>query len=314
MTEEQLIKEYEAGKSISQLSRETIYTYGKIQKILRENNVTIRGGRKKKTLSTSQLKEFEQKFSDGVTLEELSELFGLHKQTLARIAKENGFERRNNNRINKRICSNYFSCIDKPEKAYWLGFLFADGSVDHYHASGRVRLQLQSQDQEILEKYKEALQLDCSLIYDKRERSQCVSVEFVDEQIYQDLVNFGIVPNKTYKCKHIPFEKVPKQFIPAFLLGLYDGDGCLTYSEDFSTDVTFGFTSYYETVVQDFQLEIDKLINKSEHNKNIFTSAWHTNWRGRVQILKILDILYENCPIHLERKYQKYLALKNSLD
>jgi hypothetical protein len=78
--------------------------------------------------------------------------------------------------------------------------------------------------------------------------------------------------------------------------------------------VTISFTSYYESTVKDFQNEIDKLINKNDHNKNIYTSAWHTQWRGRLQVIKILDILYKDCPRHLKRKYDKYLQLKNSLD
>ena len=46
------------------------------------------------------------------------------------------------NRVNRRINSNYFSVIDKPEKAYWLGFLFTDGCVDKLRTTGRIRLQL----------------------------------------------------------------------------------------------------------------------------------------------------------------------------
>ena len=63
----------------------------------------------------------------------------------------------NTNRVNRRIRSDYFSSIDSPEKAYWLGLLFTDGSVDHYGHTGRIRLQLQEQDIDILEKFKEDL-------------------------------------------------------------------------------------------------------------------------------------------------------------
>lgn len=42
-----IIKEYQEGKSISQLAKDYPVTYGWIQKMLRNNNVAIRGGRKK---------------------------------------------------------------------------------------------------------------------------------------------------------------------------------------------------------------------------------------------------------------------------
>ena len=44
--------------------------------------------------------------------------------------KRNNIKITNKNKINRRINSNYFSKIDSPIKAYWLGFLYADGSVD----------------------------------------------------------------------------------------------------------------------------------------------------------------------------------------
>lgn len=319
ITEQEIITQYLNGKSISSLHNENPeISYRKIQKILIDNNVTIRGGRKKKTLSPEKLEEFRIDLYNGVIFDELSKKYNMDPETLKRIANENHFSKRNNNRINKRIKSDYFSIIDSPEKAYWIGFLFTDGSVNYNIKSEkqqpRIRFQLQENDKEILEKYKEDLGLDCKLIYDKREGKHCYSVEFVDSQIFNDLAKFGIVPNKTYKTIHLQYQDISEQFLPAYVLGLFDGDGCLTYSNDFSTDVTFGFTTYYESIAKDFQELIDKLINKKEPNKPIYASAWHINWRGRLQVLSILDLLYNNCPRHLERKYQKYLLLKQSLN
>lgn len=310
-----IIKEYQEGKSISQLAKDYPVTYGWIQKMLRNNNVTIRGGRKKIELTTDQLEKFKQMYVNNEFDKDIAQEFNINVATVRRIASELKLHKNNHNRINKRIKSDYFSVIDSPEKAYWLGFLFTDGSVDHYKTTGRIRLQLQVSDEEILHQYKEDLGLDCAIIYDKRPGKECVSVEFTDEQIFNDLAKYNIIPNKTYASDHIPYEKIPPEFLSAFALGLFDGDGCLTYSSDFSSDVTLNFTSYYESTIIDFQYIIDKiLVPKENSNKNIFTSAWHTQWRGRRQVLSILDCLYENCPRHLDRKYQKYLKLKQSLN
>jgi hypothetical protein len=251
--------------------------------------------------------------SNGALLKDIIDYSGFDSQTVKYRLIELGIEINNTNRVNKRLKSNYFSEIDSPEKAYWLGFLFTDGSVDHYKTTGRIRLQLQERDKEILEKFKEDLCLDCKIIYDIRNNSTCCSVEFTDEQIYNDLANYDIIPRKTYEIDHIPYKKVPKKYWESYALGLFDGDGSLSCSNDCSKDVTLNYTAYHETEVQDFQELINTLIGKEEKNKNFFTSAWHTQWRGRLQVLKILSILYEKCPRHLERKYQKYLSLKNSL-
>lgn len=313
--EQEIIKKYLEGKSITQLSKEYPITYRKIQKILKENNITIRGGRKKKQLTLEQKEQLKKQFFENIPLKQIGKNLGYNVEIIRRTVEELQLTR-SNNRVNFRIKSNYFSIIDDPIKAYWLGFLFTDGCVDRQktkNGSGRIRLQLQEADLQILEKYKQDLGLDGKIIYNRRSNSTCCSVEFVDNQIFEDLGKYGIIPNKTYKCHHIPYELIPKQYLPAFALGLFDGDGSLSYSQDFSKDVTINFTSYYKSIVEDFQTIIDLLINKTDHSKNFFTSAWHTQWRGRKQVLSILDILYSNCPRYLNRKYQKYLQLKNSL-
>lgn len=310
--EQEIIQEYLKGKSINQLSKEYPISYRQIQKLLQTNNITIRGGRKKKELTQIEKDTLIDFYNSYMPIKEIAKKLQIDVTVVNRTISELNLTR-SKNRINKNIKSNYFSIIDSAEKAYWLGFLFTDGSVDHYKTTGRIRLQLQEADLEILEQYKQDLGIDSKIIYNIRPNSTCCSVEFVDEQIFNDLGKYGIIPNKTYQCHHIPYELIPKEFLPAFALGLFDGDGGLSYSQDFSTDVTIYFTSYYESVVQDFQLLIDSLINKTDHNTNFFTSAWHTQWRGKKQVLLILDLLYQNCPRHLLRKYEKYLQLKNSL-
>ena len=86
---------------------------------------------------------------NGAFLNEIAIYCNLDKETTKERLKDLNLTIKNTNRVNRRIDSSYFSKIDSPEKAYWLGFLFTDGSVDHYRSTGRIRLQLQEQDLEI---------------------------------------------------------------------------------------------------------------------------------------------------------------------
>ena len=176
------------------------------------------------------------------------------------------------------------------------------------------RLQLQEYDLEILEKFKEDLGIESKIIYDKRKNSTCCSVEFVDSQIFNDLKKFNIIPNKTYTVNHLPIDVIPSKYLSSFALGLFDGDGNFSCSKNFSTDVTLGYTAYSKNEVEEFQKLINTLANINNNNKVYFTSAWHTNWRGRLQVLKILNVLYKDNPRFLKRKHDLYLKLKNSLD
>lgn len=316
--EKSIINDYLNGMSISKLLlKYPAMNRRQITKILTDNNITIRGGRKKKSLTPEQITTIKKMIEDGAFLKEVANYCNLDVETMKLRLKELNLTITNKNRINRHINSNYFSKIDKAEKAYWLGFLFTDGSVDKSqkgNRSGRIRLQLQEKDLEILEQFKKDLNIESKILYDIRTNSTCCSVEFVDEQIFNDLAKYGIIPNKTYKTNSIPFQQIPKEFLKDFALGLFDGDGNFHCSQDFSTDVTIGFTAYHEQIVKDFQTIINQLINKQTKNKIYFTSAWHTNWRGRLQVLSILDVLYSNSPRFLKRKHDLYLQLKNSLN
>lgn len=247
--------------------------------------------------------------NEGAFLNEIAKHYNLDKETMRLRLQELGIEITNTKRVNKRLKTDQFSKIDSPIKAYWLGFLFTDGNVDHYKTTGRIRLQLQEKDKEILEKFKEDLCIDSQIIYDKRLNSTCCSVEFTDEQIYNDLISYNIIPNKTYEIDRIPCDKIPEEYLSAFALGLFDGDGGLSCSANYSTDVTLS----HQPEVKDFQLLINNLANIKSKNKSFFTSAWHVQWRGRFQVLSILDVLYKDCPRFLKRKHNIYINLKNSL-
>lgn len=77
---------------------------------------------------------------EGAFLIELADHFNLNKETMKLRLEELGLQIKNTKRINRKLKSDYFSNIDSPIKAYWLGFLFTDGSVDHYRSTGRIRL------------------------------------------------------------------------------------------------------------------------------------------------------------------------------
>lgn len=314
MREQEIVNEYISGKSISELlKKHQDLTRVRIEKILRQNNVSIRGGRSKKLLTEEQINQIKIMIENGAFLKDIAEYCNLNQQTVAKRLEELDIKLKNKKRVNRNMISDYFSVIDSPTKAYWLGLLYTDSSVDHYGSTGRIRLQLQERDKELLEKFKTDLNLGCNILCDKRENSTCCSIEFLDEQIFLDLQKYNIIPRKTYEVKEIPYKRIPKEYLTSYILGLYDGDGGLSCSKDFSKDVTLSYTAYYEQEVLDFQFLVNSLINKKEPNKHFYTSAWHAQWRGRLQVISILDALYNGQTRFLKRKYDKYISLKNSL-
>lgn len=213
-----------------------------------------------------------------------------------------------------KLNEHIFDNIDSEEKAYWLGVLMADG----YNHENKccVALRLQSEDKEILEKYREFLGTD-SPIYtftrktpvSKIERKYC-EVTVCSPYFSEQLAKLGCKQNKTFILQ---FPNIHKSLYQHFIRGYFDGDGCfsVTPRKDRGTNSkTYQFNIVgTETVLKSIQthlvevLGISKLSLKRRKSSIIVT----LQYGGRGVCKKILDYFYNNATIYLKRKHDLYL-------
>ena len=135
---------------------------------------------------------------------------------------------------------NYFDTIDTEEKAYWLGFLFADGnlSVPSYTTkegkikNGRykISLELKAEDIEHLKKFAKAIDYEkeiktvkCSGYDDTTKRCRLM---FNNKHMWNTLNNLGCTPRKSLTLQ---FPNISEKLEIPFIRGYFDGDGCLSY-------------------------------------------------------------------------------------
>ncbi len=142
----------------------------------------------------------------------------------------------------------YFSAINTIEKAYWLGFLFADGWIGlEKKQSGnyyRIGFGQKSEDQESVIEFCKAIGLDYKYIEDlkiideegnnynfSRIRFLAGKVEW-DKNMAKNLIYWGMCykfdrqTGKRVKIPTLP-DLGDNRLMLAFLLGLFDGDGSL---------------------------------------------------------------------------------------
>ena len=94
------------------------------------------------------------------TQKEIAEIFKVSSSTIGRILKKNNIKT-NRSRLNESklyFNMNYFDDIDTNEKAYWLGFIAADGCLK----SNKVRLV--SKDEEVIVKFKNAIESEHKIV------------------------------------------------------------------------------------------------------------------------------------------------------
>lgn len=119
----------------------------------------------------------------------------------------------------------FFHNIDTKEKAYWLGFVTADGYVNEDR--NFLQIHLQWTDREHLEKFKRVLQAEKRIKIKQETHSitgkPIATLVLNGKEIVEGLVMQGVRQAKSGEEQ--PPQNVPEEFIPDYIRGLWDGDG-----------------------------------------------------------------------------------------
>ena len=197
---------------------------------------------------------------------------------------------------------NYFKNIDNEHKAYWLGFMLADGFVNEKEIS----FCLQKKDKYMIELFLKDLKSNHPIKYNKDNNP---FVTITCKQICDDLINKGFHNRKSW---YIDFNKVIS-FVPTYLFnhfirGMFDGDGCIKYYKyDYlnKPQYHFGYTGL-ENVCEYLKglFKIERpLVHEGSKTFTLVT-------RNPTKINEIFDYLYKNSTIYMDRKYETFKAIK----
>lgn len=114
----------------------------------------------------------------------------------------------------------YFDNIDTSEKAYWLGFIAADGCVQNNERVYCLEIALQKRDRDHLLKFAEHIGSDSPVT----PTVQNMRIRLHSRHLMESLANLGIFPRKSLIVE--PWDG-PLELMPSYWRGLFDGDGCI---------------------------------------------------------------------------------------
>lgn len=225
---------------------------------------------------------------------------GIDRRSLSNSLKEEGYEIINKQNMTK-FDDTVFDKIDTEEKAYWLGFLYADGSISSNR--NEIELSLKSSDIEHLEKFKNFLNFSV----DKHIFQDSIRCRFqiTNKHLKESLINLGCAPRKSLIITFPSENQVPQNLQKDFIRGYIDGDGSIMIN----TRRNAGRISILGTANM-----LNGIINsmnwrKTKIHKRDTEKVYTVEWSG-FYVTDYLDQLYENATIYLDRKYQKYLEIK----
>lgn len=200
------------------------------------------------------------------------------------------------------INQNYFQSIDSPRKAYWLGMLYADGSNDK---RGRIVLGLSGEDRCLLEWLKKDIGFE-GKIYSPKQYSYHKTpphrLEFQNRKMSNDLLGHGVIYNKSLTLEFPSLDKVSLIFLPHFIRGYFDGDGCVSKIKN-GLEVSITSSPAFCASLKQFLVQaLGISIFLKSYKKS---SAQSLQMSGRSAII-FLEYIYRNSDIKMPRKYAKF--------
>lgn len=241
--------------------------------------------------------------NENYTLKQLGKEFGCSYTTIKNLLHTKGYKSRGNKQGYPRD-EYYFNDIDTIEKAYWLGFLYADGCV----SSSNNEIEISLKDKEHLEKFQKAIKAvnhKITKTVDARWSTETNIYHFSikDAQLHTDLIKFGCVPNKTLTISAIP--NIPRDYVSHFIRGYFDGDGSLHWLQS-TNNYRISFTSGSKAFLEDIRKELQCQSISIGHIKE--TNTYQLQISGRKQVERILNYLYKDSTeaTRLDRKFNTY--------
>lgn len=212
-----------------------------------------------------------------------------------------------------KINEDYFKVIDSEEKAYWLGFIMADGCITKANANGdynRFEINLKEDDIEHIEKMNKSFDSNYPIktINNTNKKlnfkTSICSLRISCKKFVDSLRKNGITPNKTGK-ENIP-NTIPYCLIKHFIRGFFDGDGSITINKSFricssSINILQEINDYFE---KSLQIRF-KIYSTNKYNVPFYVIDSLDTKKNK----KVLSHLYDNSNIYLDRKFNRYLKL-----
>jgi intein/homing endonuclease len=129
-----------------------------------------------------------------------------------------------------------FDVIDTEEKAYWLGFIYADGYIET--ESNRFGIGISIKDYGHLVKFNSFMKYLGNNIKTKiskqkykgelKEKEICFW-RVSDKHLKESLIKQGCFEKKSLILE---FPKIPAKLVKHFIRGYFDGDGCVSYYQN----------------------------------------------------------------------------------
>lgn len=263
------------------------------------------------SLTNNEIEFIAKKYLEGESTQNIAKFLKLNQSSVIKKLKQLNLHVKYKNpklRKRKRTCNDYFfSKIDTEEKAYWLGFIAADGCVRiDKRKRKNLTINLSLSDENQIYKFSQSIKSNNIISrrknYSKKYKKyyDASSITISSQQLIDDLINLGITPRKSLTLR---YPQINNKFDKDFIRGYFDGDGCwhINMNKNYRPSLVFniiGSDYFIETLTK--KLNNITTNSKGSKTKNGKISVFSCD--ATIGSLEIANYIYKNATIYMERK------------
>lgn len=212
---------------------------------------------------------------------------------------------------------NYFKNINSADKAYWLGFIAADGYVTFKNTpesrNYELGIEINYFDKDHLKLFNKSINGNVPIdsrkrvsYFDANQINHTAFIRLYSCEMVKDLMSYGIIQNKSTTINFIYLED---KYMSHFIRGYFDGNGsvCIdsTLRKTFECNFTCGSKKFIEGLrTYLYLVGINSYITHEREN------VYRLYIKGIENVNNFLNYIYKNSDIYyLPRKYQKACSL-----
>lgn len=308
---DQIVSSYKSGRDIYQIMKDFDVGFVVVDKAIKESGIFRRPYGNYHGLEEKIITEY----LEGATAVSLAKKYNIDKSAPFRLLEERGLNRRTMSESNRKysIDHNYLDCIDSEEKAYFLGFMYADGyngyrpEKKQYH----IKMHLHTKDAYILEQFRVNLKSERPIIYRYKESAdkyhEQAGLDISSRRLSERLNELGCHRAKSFTLMWP--EWLTDDLAPHFIRGYIDGDGWITdgYTKSKRKYEVRKFTIGAigsDAFIEKLRTEWQRLCGVSSHIARHPVSKGISSViiSGRLQSKKAVNFLYKDATIYLTRK------------
>lgn len=214
------------------------------------------------------------------------------------------------------VNSNFFEKIDNEANSYCLGMWASDGYISTKGTKSAIGLV----DKEHIQKIKDIMNYTgpIRLSMSPGNKQDFWKIDILDKKLREDLIKLGIVAKKSLILQYPKREQVPENLIRHFIRGEFDGDGSIYHYKCDNWKISKRWCFSIVGTLEMMEGIKSEFLRIGIKDKNMYITKNHKNnkntWRltlNNYHALACLEWLYEDSTIWLDRKYERFLELRN---